>query len=354
MATSRDIAKLAGVSQSTISRVLQNHPSVSAETRAAVLKVLAETKYRPNLMARAMKTNRTNTIGVVVARLSNPLYPELLQIIGARLRDAGQGMVVWDAETEGEQAPSDAARQGLVDGVIFTTATADTQALQDIQSFATPAVLLNRVVEGRQCDSVSSDNYAGGQEVAEYFVRCGRSCIGMITGSSKASTIREREHGFRDGLRKYGVELAPNRCMGVDIFSYQNGSHAMQRLLEAANRPDAVFCANDIVALGAVDAARAYGIRVPEDIWVVGYDDIEMASWHAYELTTVRQPLHEMVDAAVQLLLKRIESPDVHWVNRCLANHLVVRQTTARTPMPAVSNAGRMPMPQAVRGASDD
>lgn len=340
MATSRDIAKLAGVSQSTISRVLQNHPSVSAETRAAVLKVLAETKYRPNLMARAMKTNRTNTVGVVVARLSNPLYPELLQIIGAKLRYAGQRMIVWDAETEGEQAPSDAVRQGLVDGVIFTTATSETQALQDIQSIATPAVLLNRVVEGCQCDSVSSDNYAGGREVAEYFVRCGKTCIGMISGSSKASTIREREHGFRDALREYGVELAPNRYMAVDTFSYQNGSQAMHRLLEAANRPNAVFCANDIVALGAVDAARAHGIRVPDDIWVAGYDDIEMASWHAYELTTVRQPLHEMVDAAVQLLLKRIESPDLPWVNRCLSNHLVIRQTTARTPMPAVLNAG--------------
>jgi LacI family transcriptional regulator len=335
MVTSRDIAKMAGVSQATVSRVLQNHAGVSKATRDAVLQVLATSSYRPNLLARAMKTNRTGTIGVVVARLSNPLYPELLQIIGTKLRDAGQRMIVWDAETEGDQAASDAVRQGLVDGVIFTTATAQTRALREIEPFDTPIVLLNRVVEDCKCDLVSSDNYAGGRRVAEYLVKCGKKRIGMISGSSKASTIRDRERGFRDGLHAHGATLQGERYISVDIFSHQNGASAMARLLELANRPDAVFCANDIVALGALDAARTSGICVPDDLWVVGYDDIEMAAWSAYELTTVRQPLHEMVDMAVNLLLSRIASPGQPWATRCLPNELILRRSTARTPLPA-------------------
>lgn len=337
MTTSRDIARLAGVSQATVSRVLQNHPSVSVETREAVLRVLAETNYRPNLLARAMKTNRTGTIGVVIARLSNPLYPELLQILSARLREAGQRMIVWDAEAEGDQAPGDAVRQGLVDGVIFTTATAKTRALQDIQTYGTPIVLLNRAVDECRCDLVTSDNYAGGRQVAEYLVRCGKTRIGMISGSPHASTIRDRERGFRDGLLAHGIELPKELYMTVETFSHQNGGNAMRRLLELANRPEAIFCANDIVALGALDAARSYGVQVPNDLWVAGYDDIEMASWSPYELTTVRQPLREMTDMAVQLLLDRIATPGQPWVTRCLPNDLVIRQSTGRTPLPAMT-----------------
>lgn len=325
---------MAGVSQATVSRVLQDNPGVSPETREAVLKVVAETRYRPNLLARAMKTNRTGAIGVVVARLSNPLYPELLQIIGSRLRNAGQRMIVWDAETEGDQTPSDAVRQGLVDGVIFTTATAETQALRDIKSFGTPLVLLNRVVEGYECDSVSSDNYAGGRHVADYLARCGKTSVGMIGGSPKASTIRDRERGFRDGLAAHGISIANKHYMSVDTFSHENGRVAMLQLLELANRPQAVFCANDIVALGALDAARTYGIPVPEGLWVIGYDDIEMAAWSAYELTTVRQPLEEMAETAVRLLLARMATPGMPWVTECLPNDLIVRRTTGRTAIP--------------------
>lgn len=334
MTTSRDIARIAGVSQATVSRVLQSHPSVRSETRQRVLQVLAETNYQPNVLARAMKTNLTGTIGVVVARLTNPLYPELLQLLGTVLAGADKRMLVWDSDAAGEQSAIDAIRQGLVDGVIFTTATADSKSLYLALEHGAPVVLVNRMVEGCPCDQVASDNRGGGQRVADYLVRSGLRRVGMISGPQKASTIRDREQGFREGLKAHGMDLARELYRCVETFSYKNGREAMLRLLELANPPDAVFCANDVIALGAIDGARSLGLRIPEDVWVVGYDDIEMASWDAFDLTTVRQPREDMARTAVKLLIERIGSSSQEWAIHCLPNELVIRGSTARKPFP--------------------
>lgn len=333
--TSRDVARIAGVSQATVSRVLGGHPNVRPETREAVLRALAETKYQPNGLARAMKTNRTGTVGVVVARLSNPLYPAMLQVLGSALVNAGMRMIVWDAELGGEQSASEAVRQGIVDGLIFTTATRDSTALQEVIERGAPVVLMNRVVEGCACGQVASDNLSGGTRVAEYLVQCGRRRIGLISGPKKPSTIRLREEGFLAGLEAHGVEPARELYVAVESFSHKNGHEAMRRLLELASPPDAMFCANDVLAFGAMDSARSLGIRVPDELWVVGYDDVEMASWEAFDLTTVRQPLRDMSEIAVRRLLWRINGEgNPEFTLDCLPNELVIRGSTARTPVP--------------------
>jgi len=338
--TSREVAKLAGVSQATVSRVLHDHPGVRPEMRERVQRVLAQTQYQPNAMARAMKTSQTGSVGVVVARLSNPLYPAMLQVIGAALARCGLRMVVWDSEHGGEQPASIALRQGIVDGVLLTTATAESPLLREVPDSRVPVVLVNRTVDGATCDQVSSDNVAGGASVARYLVACGRRRIAMIGGTGVASTIRDRERGFRLALDEAGRPLDFAYCAQVDTFSHETGRATVQRLLELAQPPDAVFCTNDVIALGAIDGARARGLSVPEDLWVVGYDDIEMASWGAYDLTTVRQPLEEMVGLAVGHLRSRIRGDTSAPVRDCLPNGLVIRGSTARTPMPAEAQCG--------------
>jgi LacI family transcriptional regulator len=334
MTTSNDIAERAGVSQATVSRVLRSHKNVSPQTRARVLQVIEELNYRPNGIARAMRTSRTDTVGVVVARLSNPLYPELLDMLNQTLSDLGKRMVVWDSEGSGEEAASEAIRQSIVDGVLFTTATANSNVLYEAIRAGAPVVLVNRTVEGLPCDQVSSDNLGGAALVAEYFVRNDRRRIACISGDVEPSTIRDRERGFLDALAKLGSPLNPQLHLRSQ-FSHDAGRRAMRSLLELAKPPDAVFCVNDVVAFGALDAAAELGRKVPDDAWLVGFDDLEMASWSMMSLTTVRQPLKQLIDDGVRLLLQRIAGGAGPLQHICHPTELVLRGSTAHTPFPA-------------------
>ncbi|MDB5980423.1 MAG: transcriptional regulator, LacI family [Pseudomonas sp.] len=323
--TSRHVAQRAGVSQPTVSRVLAGHPYVRQAVRDKVMAAIRELDYRPNGNALAMRTNRTGNIGVVVSRLANPLYPELLQILGRTLIRAGFRMVVWNTEEMDEQAAIDAVRESRVDGVIMTTATVASTRLYDALQMNAPVVLINRVVEGWPCDQVASDNLDGGRMVAEYFLRSNRRRIGMIQGPVAASTIRDRQTGFQQALMEQGGVLDQSVCTSVEEFSYKQGFDATCRLLELPEPPDALFCVNDIIALGAIDAARNKGIDIPEQLWIVGYDDIEMASWKAFDLTTVRQPMIKMSEGAIDLLLERINGYEGEPRIVCLSEEFVVR-----------------------------
>lgn len=332
MPTSRDVARRAKVSQSTVSRALAGHTSVDGALRERVLAAAGELGYRPNEAARAMRTSRSGNVGVVTARLANPLYPELLQVLSRELSSAGMRMVVWDTDDADGAAAVDAARSGGVDGVIFTTATGGSTRLYQAVTERVPVVLVNRTVSGWPCDQVESDNRGGGAAVAAYFAAAGRRRIGLIAGPRDASTIRGREDGFREGLAAAGLDL--ERCVRVAGFSYRSGFEAATRLFELASPPDALFCVNDVLALGARDAARSLGVPVPEALWLVGYDDIEMASWTAFDLTTVRQPLAEMAARAVRLLLRRIGGTTAPHEHLVLPNPLAVRGSTGRHPVP--------------------
>jgi len=327
--TSHDVARLARVSQATVSRVLRGDMRVRPENRERVLKVLAETRYEPNAAARAFRAGRADSVGVVVARLSYQLYPAMLEAIGAQLARLGQRMIVWDSDHGGDAPAIRALRQGVVDGVILTAATAESEFLREVPASGTPVVLLNRVVAEYASDQVESDNVDGGRRVAEYLLARGRQRIALLGGIPRASTIRDRERGFRDALCRAGASMPPHYCFRSDSFSHGSGVQGAHRLLELAAPPDAIFCVNDVLAMGAMDGARARGLRVPEDLWIVGYDDIELASWGAYDLTTVRQPMEQMVGQAIDLLLARIADRDRPTEHRCLPNELVIRRSTA-------------------------
>jgi len=302
---------------------------VRPENRERVLKVLAETRYEPNAAARAFRAGRADSVGVVVARLSYQLYPAMLEAIGAQLARLGQRMIVWDSDHGGDAPAIRALRQGVVDGVILTAATAESEFLREVPASGTPVVLLNRVVAEYASDQVESDNVDGGRRVAEYLLARGRQRIALLGGIPRASTIRGRERGFRDALCRAGASMPPHYCFRSDSFSHGSGVQGAHRLLELAAPPDAIFCVNDVLAMGAMDGARARGLRVPEDLWIVGYDDIELASWGAYDLTTVRQPMEQMVGQAIDLLLARIADRDRPTEHRCLPNELVIRRSTA-------------------------
>ena len=327
--TSCDIACSAGVSQATVSRVLTGRP-VSQELRDKVKAAIRELKYRPNGTARAMRTSHTGNIGLVVPRLTNPLHAVLVHVLGGTISRAGFRLVVWSTDEMDEKAAADAVRESLVDGVIMTAATTAATPLYEAVQVNAPVVLANRIIEEWPCDQVASNNVAGARMVAKYLLSSGRRRIGMVGGISLASSICQRQAGFREMLEAQRRPLEERLCERVDQFSYSTGFKAAARLLDLAEPPDALFCVNDVLALGARDAARQRGLVVPKDLWIIGYDDMEMASWHAFDLTTVRQPFLQMAELAVRFLRERISGykGDARYI--LLPNHLVLRGSTAR------------------------
>ena len=326
--TSHDVAKVAGVSQATVSRVLREDAHVRPETRARVHAALTATGYEPHALARSFRTRRADAIGVVVARLSYQLFPAMLEALGQRIAQAGLRMVVWDAEFGGDLPASKALKQGLVDGVILLAATRESQFLHDTVSPQAPVVLVNRMVEGYPCDQIGSDNLGGASQVAHYFVQAGRRRLALVGGLQRASPIREREQGFRDALVALGQPLSDEHYHRSETFTHASGVEAARQMLSTAHPPDAIFCVNDVLATGVMDGARAMGVRIPEDLWVVGYDDIELASWGAYQLTTVHQPMLHMVEQGLELLRAKIAQPDKPLTTIRHPNHLVIRRSS--------------------------
>jgi LacI family transcriptional regulator len=188
----------------------------------------------------------------------------------------------------------------------MSTETQDSTRLYEALQLNAPVVLINRIEEGWPCDQVSSDNTDGGRKVAEYLVKAARRRIGLIGGPTVARTIRDRQDAFRATLKALGQPLEDALSIQVDEFTHKTGFEAALWLFDLADPPDAIFCVNDVIALGARDAARMRRIDVPDALWIVGYDDIEMASWYGFDLTTIRQPLSHMAEIAVDLLLARI------------------------------------------------
>lgn len=307
MVTSRDVAELAGVSQATVSRVMSSPAKLSPATKARVQAAMETLGYVPHAGAQAMKTRRTNTIGVVVADLTNPFYPEVLDELSRELDAAGFRVVIWNAGGGSHHDALKAIREHAVDGVIFTTATEDSLELQAAIEKNSPIVLINRVVEGLDCDQVTSSNTAGGAAVADYLLAHGKTRVAFIGGAQNASTSRERGRGFLGRMAEQG-HAVPEHFRFDGGFSHDISAQVTNRLLARADRPQAIFCANDHMAFGALDALRAHDIQ-PTDCWVIGYDDVDMAAWESFSLTTVRQPSREMARAGAEMMINRIHTP---------------------------------------------
>lgn len=329
MVTSRDVARHAGVSQATVSRAMSPSGLISAKSREKVLASMVQLGYVPNAAARTMRTGLTNTIGVVVADLTNPFYPEILDALTAAFDEAGRRVIVWNSDGEHNKAAIEAINEGSIDGLVFTTAVGNSASLNAALDKRYPIVLINRTVEGLECDQVTSENIQGGASVADYFLRHERRRIAYIGGPEKVSTSRERERGFRERLEAEDG-IADSAYIRRGEFTHQSGFELMRELLMLEDPPDAAFCSNDLIAFGALDCARRLKIRVPEELWIVGYDDIEMSSWDAFALSTVRQGSREMAREGARLLLERIEDPWRETRSVYFPGSLIIRETSGQ------------------------
>ena len=331
--TSKDIARKLKISQSTVSRALRGDPRVAPDTMARVLEAARQMNYTPNLAARSLITRRTGTIGVVVADITNPFYPELLEVLHNELALGGFRTILFNERTDAsvEQHLGDLVNGAAVDGLVYVSATLGAP-LPGRSGRDIPIVLVNRYVDSLQADTVVADNHRGGRLVAEAMVELGHRRIALIAGPENTTTSRDRESGFREELRARGVRF-DETLRRVGQFSHHSGYQWCLDLLAAEPRPTAVFAANDVIAFGALDAARRVGVRVPAELSIVGFDDIDMAGWEGFDLTTVRQPLAEMGRAAAKLVAERIASArDAPPRKRVFPVGLVRRNTLAAAP----------------------
>ncbi|MDR7300203.1 LacI family DNA-binding transcriptional regulator [Haloactinomyces albus] len=328
-----DVAREAGVSQTTVSRTLRGDPLVASATREHVLDVARRLGYTPNTAARTLITNRTNTVAVVVPDISHPLYPEETATIHAELSAAGYRMMLF-SQGLGDSGPQDleALRGNTVDGIVFAAATVDSPAVAEFLGNGMPLVLLNRDVDHVDVDRVLADDRAACDRVAQYLVDLGHRRIALISGRPDTSAGRDRTEFFGQALDRLGCPLDPELVRSGHL-SHARGYTAAEELLDRDPAPTAVLCTSDIVAYGVLDAANRRGVRVPDDLSVLGFDDLTMSGWSMIGLTTVHQPLDEMARAAVRTLLDRIEHGADHVCQRKIFDvELVERRTAGPTP----------------------
>jgi DNA-binding LacI/PurR family transcriptional regulator len=301
---------------------------LTAATRERVLEVARGLGYKPNAIARSLITRRTQIIGLVASYMTNPFFPTVLQAFTQRLHELGWRVLLFTAGTSedvDELLPEVLAYQ--VDGLIIVTASLSSQMTREALGRGIPVVLFNRYAPGSGASAVSCANYEGGRLVADALLDAGHKRLAYITGREDTSTNVDRQQGFLERLSERGASCR----VETGNFTYQGGFEAALRLLGCEDRPDAIFCANDITALGALDAARKLGIQVPDQLSVIGFDDIPMAQWAAYDLTTVRQPVEAMIEASVELLLERVNNANLGSVLKFLPGTLVKRGS-ARLP----------------------
>lgn len=301
--TSKDVARVAGVSQSTVSRVFNKSEGygVKPEVRERVIAVAREIGYSPNLVARGMISGKTNVIGLVVGDSLGPFYSRIINEFVEGIQRMGKQCLVFKVPRQGQlRGITERVIQFQVEAVVITASAMTKVMAEAIVDNDIPVLLFNRFIPGVNFNMVYVNPIEGAGLVADYLSEKGHTNIGYIHFKKDTEEEQEKKIGFYSRLREHGIYQIQEEVSGYD---YQEGYEAGRRLLTKANPPTAVFCTSDLIAMGTMDVARdELGLRVPEDVAVIGYDDIEMASWKAYSLTTVRQPVEEMIQESIKML----------------------------------------------------
>lgn len=325
--TAHQVARTLGLSQSTVSRAFSRSASIHPHTRELVFKAAQSLGYQPNIIARSLITRRTNIIAVVMANLTDPFYPMVLERLALRIQSSGRQLlffIIPPGKHVDDVLPS--LLQYKVDAILITSATISSRMAAVCLSQRIPVVLFNRYVPGLKVAAVSCDNVAGGRAVADYLWSTGHLRPAFVSGERDVTTNRDREQGFSRRLRQLGMALYADEV--GNGFSYEAGYDAARRLITRRRRPDSIFFASDVMAIGGIEAVRSAGLRVPEEISVVGFDDIPIAASPSYELTTIRQPIAEMVESAAEILgLDGTDNERAARKTRMFKGTLIVRQT---------------------------
>jgi len=338
-----DVAKKAGVSVMTASRALSGEGYASEETRAKVQAAAEAIGYAPNALARMMKGGRTNVVGVVVNDLSSTVVNAFVTALSEEVRKYEMDLFIYNSLGDLSNDKGKRLSQllhGLWDGLIYVLPRMTDEYLKTLEASSSHIVLINYCRHETTLPVVRGDNVNGARDAVSNLIEQGHRRIGFIRGTRYTGQSDERERGYAAALKDAGIKLEPDLVQQGD-FGEQSGLSAGRALLELAKPPTAIFAANDSMALGCMNAVREKGLRVPQDISIVGFDDIAAASVAQPGLTTLRHPINAMAQAAVQELMRRIHNQPGRRQRIEFPSELVIRESTAAGPDAAPAKRGR-------------
>ncbi|HEX7107471.1 MAG TPA: LacI family DNA-binding transcriptional regulator [Acidothermaceae bacterium] len=331
----RDVAARAGVSVKTVSNVVNGYPHVTEATRAKVQLAIDELGYTPNLVARHLRGGQSGIIALAVPELALPYFAELASLV-VRAAEA-RGWTVLIDQTDGlrdrERVVVSGIRAHLIDGLIYSPLALSAAEIGHRHS-GTPMVLLGERVHGGTADHVAIDNVAAAKTATAHLLAGGRKRVAAIgyQGSASGQTARLRARGYEEALAAAGRRNDPKLHAATTSFHREDGAQAMQRLLDMSKPPDAVFCFNDLLALGALRTLLRRGVKVPDDVAVIGFDDVEEARFATPALSTVRPDKEEIARVSVDYLLDRVVGEQSLPAREYVAAHsLVIRESSSRT-----------------------
>jgi len=331
MITIKDVAAEAGVSASTVSRVLADSSRISTATKQRVRKVLEALDYHPNVFARGLVTNTTGSIGILIPPdmtefFANPFFAEMMGGVSEVARREGFDTVL-STSGRNEQDVLDAMIQGRrVDGVILLRSQKNDIAIKKVRNQKFPATLLGRPEDDVPISYVNNDNVLAAYQATRHLIELGHTCIGFLGGAEELVVTVDRVSGYRKALVEANIEVEP-RYIVSSFFLEQGGYLGMMRLLALTDRPTAVLAADDILAFGAMRAAAELGYQLPQDMAIVGFNDIRLAELANPPLTSVRVHMHDLGVAAAQLLIAQIRLGHAHTERRIIDTSLVIRQS---------------------------
>lgn len=333
MSTIRDVAKLAGVSTATVSRVINSPETVREKTRKKVTLAMKTCNYKYNALARGFVTKQSNTIGLIIPTINNPVFAESTRGVQDFANDKKIQVILGNTyyQYEQEEGLIETLREKQVDGLIITTTNPRGAILKTLLDEGFPFVLLYSTIKKGPVSAVGIDNYQGGYKATEHLVKLGHDRIGMVAGNfSKSDRSFHRWHGYKQCLKNYGIPYCKDFLAQTD-YTLTGGRDSVKKLLSIENPVTAVFCSNDYLALGAMKGARELGLNLPADLSILGFDDIQIASYVIPELTTIRQPAYEMGQLGARLLFQLIENPSKP-AQMMLETSLIIRESTTRAP----------------------
>lgn len=328
MATMKDVAQLAGVSTATVSRALMSPDKVSEATKKRVEEAVVEAGYAPNSLARNLRRNESKTIVAIVPDICDPYYTEIIRGIEDAATDNGYLVLLGDS---GRQKRRESSFVNLVftkqcDGMLLLGTDLPFGISKSEQKYLPPMVMACEFSPELELPTVHIDNLTSAFKAVNYLTQMGHKRIAQISGPTSAFLCQFRHQGYQQALRRVGLEMKPDYCVEGD-FSFVSGAQALQRLLELPQPPTAIFCHNDLMAIGVIQEAKKQGLKVPEDLSVVGFDDITFAQYCDPPLTTVSQPRYEIGHQAMMMLLDRLRGHEVRAGSILLDTELIVRDS---------------------------
>ncbi|QRN80278.1 MAG: LacI family DNA-binding transcriptional regulator [Nocardiopsis sp. BM-2018] len=333
MVSIKDVATESGLSVATVSRALNGHPSVSDGARERVLAAVESLGYRPNVVARSLRTDRTGTIGLVISDVLNPYFTELARAVEEEARALGYSVIIGNADERADL--EDHHVRGLlerrIDGLLVSPADGRSPMTLEAAAGPTPVVFVDRWIPGADAPVVRADGREAIRDLVDHLHALGRRRIAVITGPTATTTGLERIDSFREALTTHGIPL-PEEYVGRGDFQAESGRLATERFLDLPEPPDVVFATDNLMALGALDAIAARGLRVPDDIGLAAFDDIPWFSHTDPPITTISQPTAELGRVAVRALAALIAGEPA--ASTVLPAHLVVRRSCGEPATP--------------------